>query len=392
MILHLDMDAFFAAVEQRDRPELRGKPVVIGRNSPRGVVSTASYEARAYGIHSAMPIFQARKRCPDAIYVTPRMAHYAGISRQVMACLARYSPLVEPISIDEAYVDITGTKDLFGPPEMLARSIKRDILSQVGLTASIGIAPLKFLAKIASDLQKPDGLTLIRPSDVDAFIRDLPIQKVPGVGKRARVRFRRMGIRTLGEMRALSPDLVEKHFGKPGKRLLMLANGQDDRRVSPGSATQSISSEDTLSSDISDLDTLKRILLHQAEDVGWRLRKLGARGKTVQIKVKYDDFSIHTRSITLPEPVCTTESLHHAAVALLTRFSPQQPVRLIGLGISGLIFTTAGCQGVLFPEPERQREQRWQPVDQTADAIISRFGKGAIQRASLVSADWPDKR
>ena len=271
MILHIDMDAFYASVEQLDHPELRGKCIIVGGTTHRGVVSAASYEARKHGIHSAMPIYQAKQKCPDAVFIRPRMQRYKEISQKIMAVLKNITPLVEPVSIDEAYMDITGCGTLYGTPEQIGVRIKQKINKTVNLTCSVGIAPNKFLAKIASDLDKPDGLTVIMPEMVPAFIDNLPIQRVPGVGKKTNSRLALMGIKTLGDVKKFPGKMILDRLGKYGKRLLDLSVGIDNSSVKPVSRHKSVSSEHTLSEDTRNINLLNQHLLRHAEDVAKQL-------------------------------------------------------------------------------------------------------------------------
>ncbi len=382
MILHLDMDAFFASVEQRDRPELRGKCVIVGGSSQRGVVTTASYEARRYGVRSAMPMFEARRRCPHGIVVPGRMHRYKEISRRVMARLKAFTPLVEKVSIDEAYMDISGCARLHGLPAKMGIAIKKAVLEEVELTCSVGIAPVRFLSKIASDIQKPDGLTIITPEQVMPFIDRLPIQKVPGVGPKTLKRLNRMGIETLGQVRLHRPEALDRHMGKFGARLMALAHGQDDTPVNPSSQAKSFSSEATLARDLVDRDQLQKQLLHHAEDVGRQLRRHGAKARTVTLKIKYHDFRLVTRSATLAEPFHSSEVLYSQACRLLKDELLHQKIRLIGVGASNLVASRTPAQLDLFTKSSSPASD-WDSVDQALDAINVRFGRDTINRANL---------
>jgi DNA polymerase-4 len=386
MILHIDMDAFFAAVEQLDYPELKGKALVVGGNSGRGVVAAASYEARQYGIHSAMPMFMAKQRCPDLVIVSPRRGRYSEVSRAVMAILDRYSPIVEQVSIDEAYLDATGCDRLYGSPPDMARAIKTDIRETVNLTCSIGVAPLKFLAKIASDMQKPDGLTVITQKAVSGFIAAMRVDKVPGAGKHAQEQLRQMGIATLGDVRKIRPSVLLDRLGKFGHRLVGLAHGQDRARVTPHSPTKSISTERTLSADTRDRELLKQILLAQSQEVGRQLRRQKFLARTITMKLKTADFKQHTRSITLDYPSQSSEKIYHTAVALLANQPMDKAVRLIGVGASALIADTTPKQVCLFPGID-QKEGGWEKIDRAVDQIAERFGNSAIHRGSLTPPD-----
>ncbi len=383
IILHIDMDAFFASVEQLDDPSLRGQCVIVGGQSQRGVVAAASYEARKYGIHSAMPIFQARQRCRNLIILPPRRKRYAELSRRIMAILANFSPLVEPVSIDEAFVDITGSQRLYGLPGQIARTIKERIRSETGLTCSVGAAPNKFLAKIASDMNKPDGLTLIAPEQVQDFVETLPIGKVPGVGQRAQQQLRELGIRTLGQVKACPMELLVRKMGKFGHRLTDLAHGRDDTPVTPQSETKSISTETTLSRDTHDRETLKRYLLSQSQTVARELRHKKFRGRTITLILKTSDFQRHCRSRTLSKPVQSAEKIYRTALELLQTFPLTQPVRLVGVGAGGLQPAEKTIQADLFPDARQIRDTKWEKVDQALDAVAERFGEAAVQRGNL---------
>jgi DNA polymerase-4 len=386
MIFHIDMDAFFASVEQRDHPELRGKPLVVGGDSGRGVVAAASYEARRYGIHSAMPMFMAKQRCPELLVVSSRKGRYSEISREVMAILHRYSPVVEQVSIDEAYLDAAGCERLHGPPETMAIAIKAEIRESVGLTCSIGMAPVKFLAKIASDMNKPDGLTVITRKDVDNLIANLPIKKVPGVGKQAQRQLKQMGIVKLGDVRKRDPASLVDRLGKFGYRLVDLAYGRDDTTVVPHSPTKSISTERTLSADTRDREELGRHLLAQSQEVGRQLRRQGFVARTVTLKLKDKDFRQITRSTTLDRPTRGSEAIYRAAMKLLAKQAIDKSIRLIGVGASALISATTPRQASLFANSDQQKDD-WEKVDAAVDRIAERFGQSAVQRGSLSSTE-----
>ena len=382
MILHIDMDAFYASVEQLDHPELRGKCIIVGGTTHRGVVSAASYEARKHGIHSAMPIYQAKQKCPDGIFIRPRMQRYKEISQKIMAVLKNITPLVEPVSIDEAYMDITGCGTLYGTPEQIGVRIKQKISKTVNLTCSVGIAPNKFLAKIASDLDKPDGLTVIMPEMVPAFIDNLPIQKVPGVGKKTNSRLALMGIKTLGDVKKFPGKMILDRLGKYGKRLLDLSVGIDNSSVKPVSRPKSVSSEHTLSEDTRNINLLNQHLLRHAEDVAKQLRKLDLRARTITLKLKCADFKQVTRSTTLVTPIQSSDKIFLEASHLLVKYSLIKQIRLIGIGASGLSSSTLPVQLDLF-EKIKTKDRSWEKVDRTVDSITEKFGKDAIRRAAL---------
>jgi len=384
------MDAFFASVEVLDNPELAGKCVIVGGVSNRGVVSAASYEARKYGVHSAMPMYQARQRCPHGIFLQPRGQRYKELSEQVMAILARFSPLVEPVSIDEAYVDITGCGKLYGRPEKIGQAIKESIRAETGLTCSVGITPLKFLSKIASDMDKPDGLTVILPEAVPDFIARLPVNKVPGVGRYTREQLERLGIKTLGDVRKYSADQLTRRLGKYGKRLAELAAGIDHSTVQVVRPVKSISSEETLPSDTRDRPLLERYLLKQAEDVGRQLRKHGLRARTVTLKIKHADFSQVTRQMALARQIRSSETLFKTACRLLANYQITKPVRLIGMGALDLSEKEEPVQMTLFGDPE-PAALKWEAVDTAVDAISQRFGREAVKKAGMFEKDQKPK-
>lgn len=381
MILHVDMDAFYASVEERDRPELVGKPLIVGGTpAGRGVVAAANYVVRRFGVHSAMPTSKALRLCPDAIVVRPRMDHYAAISAQIRNILNRYTPLVEPLSLDEAFLDVTGTEGLFGPAPEVARRIKREILSEVGLIASVGVAPNKFLAKVASDLKKPDALVVVDPGRIPEFLDPLPVGRLWGVGRVTGSLFDDMGIRTIADLRRRTPDFLRQHFGQHGDHLWRLAHGIDDRRVVPDREAKSISHETTFAADISDREALRAWLLELTEQVGRRLRAHHRRGRTVQIKVRFADFRTITRATTLAEPTDATQLLWKAAADLLEKGLPRgcPGLRLLGVGVSHFDHATK-VQRTLFDEPEEQRNRQ---LDAATDRIREKFGAAALNRGS----------
>ena len=382
MILHIDMDAFYASVEQIDDPRLKNKCVIVGGTSNRGVVSAASYEARQFGIHSAMPIYQAKQKCPHAIFVPPQMGRYKEVSKKIMNILRNFSPLMEPVSIDEAYLDVTGCQRLFGGPREIAWEIKRKIRETVGLTCSVGVAPNKFLAKIASDMEKPDGLTVILPEQVAAFIDSLPIKKVPGVGKKMFRQLELLGIRTLGDVQQLPEKSLIKHLGKFGKRLRALSSGSDDSPVTPHAPHKSISSERTLAADTRDARLLKRYLLSQSGEVARQLRQVGLRAKTITIKIKDEDFKTATRRITIAVPTQSSETIYKHAAQLLDDYKTSKKIRLIGVGASGFSTVTVSVQLGLFDANDETTDD-WEKIDMTLDSIRKKFGRDVVGRASL---------
>lgn len=381
-ILHVDMDAFYAAVEQHDRPELRGKPILVG-GSPegRGVVTTASYEARPFGCRSAMPTATALRLCPQALVIRPRFERYAEVSRQVFEILESASPLVEPLSIDEAFLDVTGSLRLLGSAVEIARSIKRRIHATTGLTASVGVAPNKFVAKLASDHRKPDGLVVVAPDEVQAFLDPLPIGRLWGVGKATQPRFAALGVQTFADVRRMSEAQLKGVFGEAGTRFYALVRGLDDRPVVPDREAKSISHETTFASDIADVETLRHILLHQMEHVAGRLRRHGLLARTVTLKVRSAEFVTLTRRMTLDQSTDCTEMLWQAVAQLFDTWARQprrRPVRLLGAGVAQLS-DGSGRQLALFENADETRQRR---LDHTVDEIRARFGAAAIARAA----------
>ena len=382
MILHIDMDAFYASVEQLDNPWLRGKCVIVGGTSNRGVVSACSYEARKYGVHSAMPIFQARQRCPDGIFIPPRMARYKEMSKKIMDILRDFSPRIEVVSIDEAYMDISGSQRLQGDPEKVAADIKNKIKSRVGLKCSVGVAPGKFLAKVASDMDKPDGLTIIWPQDVAHFIKRLPVQKVPGVGRKTYSQLESMGIKTLGDVRKFPEKIILDRLGKFGHRLIDLSCGTDHTKITPWAPHKSISSERTLPEDTRDKKVLHKYMLQQSEEVARQLRKTGFRARTITLKIKHADFKQFTRSKTIDIPTRSSETIYRYAAELLENYHLTQQIRLIGVGTAGFTPASLPVQLKLF-DPVEKTDKTWEKVDRTVESIAQKFGRDAIKRGTL---------
>ncbi len=382
MIIHIDMDAFYASVEQLDHPELKGKCVIVGGAARRGVVSAASYEARAFGVHSAMPIFQAKKKCPHGIFIPPRMSRYKDVSAKIMSILKRYSPLVEAVSIDEAYLDVSGCERIHGAPESIAADIKKTIRQKLELTCSVGVAPLRFLAKIASDMNKPNGMMVIQPGAVMEFIDRLPIHKVPGVGKLSRQHLNNIGIYMLGDVNKYPPEMLTRRFGKFGGRLISLAKGLDNTPVSATSEHKSVSTERTLTEDTLDVQQLKKILLEQSETVGRELRKMNVWAKTITLKIRHDNFRLITRRITVHNPTQSSKILYKEAALLLDQYRLSQKVRLIGVGASALTSDLDPIQMDMF-SAESLTGNNWEKIDRAIDGISQKYGKHAVQRATL---------
>jgi len=382
MILHVDMDAFFASVEQLDNPQLKGKCVIVGGMSERGVVSAASYEARAFGIHSAMPVFKAKQRCPGGIFLAPRMRRYKEVSKIIMSLLCDFSPLVEPVSIDEAFVDITGCTRIHGAPEEIAVKIKKRIKETVNLTGSVGVAPNKFMAKIASNMAKPDGLSIIMPDEAMQFIETLAIDKVPGVGKVMTGHLETLGIRTLGDVSKYPEKILLKRLGQFGKRLKELSAGIDKSPVVPFASPKSVSSEETFPENIDDKSILNNYILMQAENIGRQLRKQGLKARTITLKIKHADFKQITRSVTLKESTQASETIYRAAGKLLGEYKIMTKVRMIGVGASGLVSGKMPVQRGLF-DAESVRSHNWERVDKMVDTLSIKFGRDVIKRGSL---------
>jgi DNA polymerase-4 len=372
------MDAFFAAIEVLDDSSLKGKPVIVGGLSRRSVVSTASYEARRFGIHSAMPIFKAKEKCPQGVFLPVQMERYKKVSRKIMGLLKDFSPLVEQVSIDEAYLDVTGMENLFGCPEEIARRIKERIGKETGLTCSIGIAPNKFMAKVASDMNKPDGLTIISATKVDQFLSILPVAKIPGVGKKAVEDLRRHSIKIVGDLKRFSKEQLLEDFGKLGLRLYELAKGSDDSKVVSKRETKSISSEETLEKDTEDLTYLKKLIASHADIVGWRLRAEGLKGKTITLKIKFEDFSEMSRGRTINNAMYSTKIISDCAITQLTEYPLKKKVRLIGIAVSNLEVSSEESQFSLFVNADKTDKNR--KVDEAMDAIRSKFGGKVIER------------
>ena len=378
IIAHLDMDAFFASVEQADNPLLRGQPVIVGGLSDRGVVSAASYEARRFGVRSAMPMVTARRLCPSANFLSGRGRRYAEISRSIMDILREYSPLVEKASIDEAYVDLTGTERLFGPAKTIAETIQARIRDRFGLTGSIGLAPNKMLAKIASDMDKPNGLTVIEPDQVSAFLSRLSVSRLPGIGPKTEKTLGQLGIRSVTDILKFSEDFWRERLGQRGLELCSKALGLDERPVEPVHQRKSCGAENTFSRDSSDPSILRLWLLRQSEEVGRALRRRGLKGRTVTVKIKYHDFQQLTRRKTLASATSSTQDIHEAACAILRSIRLSKPVRLIGLSLSN--FTVFQEQLSLVPVEQQEKRSR---IDAALDLIWEEYGPEAVFRAAL---------
>jgi DNA polymerase-4 len=380
------MDAFYAAIEQRDRPELRGRPVIVGGTSGRGVVSAASYEARAFGVHSAMPTAEARARCPDGVFVPGDMAKYARESRRIFAVFDRFTPAVEGLSLDEAFLDLTGTERLLGPAREVGERLRCEVRAETGLAVSVGIAPVKLVAKIASDLAKPDGLLEVEPGRIREFLDPLPVGRLWGVGPVAEERLARAGIRTIGELAGARPEALRGALGDWGAHAAALARGEDVREVEPYREAVSLSEENTFGADVSERSTLEAAILTHAESVARRLRRSGLRAQTVVLKLKLGrrvapgprGFPLLTRRATLAEPSDDGEVLAQAARALLARAELAEPVRLVGVGATNLVPADPEQLGLFADAAGRARRAR---LNRALDALAERYGASVVRRA-----------
>jgi DNA polymerase-4 len=382
-ILHVDMDAFYASVEEQDRPALKGKPLIVGGTGGRGVVAAASYAVRRFGVHSAMPMREALRRCPEAIVVHPRMARYQEISEQVFAIFREFTPLVEGLSLDEAFLDVTAGRQLLGAPEAIGAEIRRRIARQTGLTASVGIAPNKLLAKIASDLNKPDGMCRIDAGNLREILDPLPIHKLFGVGRKTLPTVLAAGIRTFGDARVASDEVLWRAFGKHGQAMRDRAGGLDDRPVEPDRDEKSISAEETFDTDIRAATELRTQLVHLADRTASRLRAQKLLAGRVSVKIRRGDFTTYTRQHSLKPPTQDTAIVSAAAEALLLAWLASQPraaVRLLGVGVSDL---QSLSQPDLFSDP-LQDPDAGARLDSAVDGIRDRFGNGLLTRASLL--------
>ena len=380
-IIHVDMDAFFASVEQLDDPDLKGKPLIVGGTvEQRGVVAAASYEVRKYGIHSAMPTSQALRLCPNLIIRPPRMSRYSEISNQIHKIFYDYTPEIEPISLDEAFLDVTGSIQLFGSAEKIGKEIKTRIKQELGLTASVGIAPNMFLAKLASDLDKPDGLVIITEENKQQILDPLPISKIWGIGKVTNKALERIGIKTIEQLRNTSLNSLKKVLGNQAENILRLAKGIDSRDVESVHEAKSISAEETFSKDIQDKDTLLGVLLHQVEEVSSRLRAEEFEARTITLKIRYADFRTLTRSSTFENPTNTTKTLWQEAQSVFNKWykSSAEPLRLLGFGTSNLVQQGTG-QKLLFSDPEEEKQKN---IDSVFDKIRERYGEDSLRKGS----------
>jgi len=382
MILHIDMDAFYASVEQRDNPDLRGKPVVVGGGSPRGVVAAASYEARRYGIHSAMPGGRAAELCPHAVFIRGRHEHYAEVGRSVREIFLRYTPIIQPLSLDEAFLDVSGVTRLHGDAETIGRTIKQTIAEELDLTASVGIAPLKFVAKIASDIEKPDGFVVVREDQLRTFLDPLPVSRLWGVGKVGQEKLHRHGYRIFADIRTRPCETLRVQFGSWGEHLWRLANGIDERRVVVDHLAKGIGHERTFEEDLTDIESLTAVVSHLSEQVARRLRRARRFTSKVTLKYRREDFKTFTRARTLKQPTDSTTEIFHVAEQLLGEMRSRQPrgVRLVGVSLGSLSEIDAPQQLSLFAEESGQVAEA--TVDRLSDRVSDLIGKAGLYRAS----------
>jgi DNA polymerase-4 len=382
-ILHADMDAFFASVEVRRRPELLGKPVIVGGGGNRAVVTSATYEARAYGVHSAMPVLRARRLCPDAVVVRPDMASYRDASADVMEIFRSITPLVEPISLDEAFLDVTGVRRTLGGPEQVAELLRARVADELALTVSVGVGPSKFVAKLASARCKPDGVLIVPPARVIAFLHPLPVSALWGVGEATAETLSRLGLHTVGDLAATPTATLVRALGQAaGTHLSQLARGIDARPVVPHEPEKSVSGEHTFDTDVDDPEVVRRELLRLSERVAARLRGAEVRARTLSIKVRYADFRTVSRSRTVPEPTDVGRDIYATAAELYDALGLLRPrLRLVGVRAEGLVDADGVSHQLSFGE----RKRGWREAEFAMDKATRRFGSEAVRPASLVS-------
>jgi DNA polymerase-4 len=377
VIAHGDMDAFFASVEQLDNPELRGRPVLVGGTGRRGVVSTASYEARPFGCHSAMPMAEARRLCPQAVVLPPNFRRYQEVSERVMEVFRRFSPLVEPLSLDEAFLDLTGCEGLFGPPEAMGRRLKSEVRQATGgLTLSVGIAATKFVAKVASDFAKPDGLTLVPPGTEADFLWPLEVSRLWGVGPKTASLLKGLGLERIGDVARTDPSWLSQRLGSLGEHIYLLSRGQDDREVVPERDPKSIGAEVTLEEDVVGAEALRPHLRRAAQRVARHLREAGLTAGGVRVKLKTSSFRLLTRQARVRPPTDSEKEILGTAEALLSAFDLSVPMRLAGLAAFDLRTRDARLQGNLFESGERRKGRE---LDKTLDSLRQKFGDGAVR-------------
>jgi DNA polymerase-4 len=388
-ILHVDMDAFYASVEIRDRPELMGKPVIVGSPNGRGVVLSASYEARKFGVRSAMPGAVARRRCPQAIFVPPRRGIYSEVSKQVMAVFRSVTPVVEPLALDEAFLDVSGARRRLGSPAWIGAAIRRQVEAEQGLTCSVGVASSKFIAKIASVRAKPDGLLVVPADGVLEFLHPLPVSALWGVGQRTGETLARLGLRTVGDIAHAPPDTLRQHLGDAaGAHLSALAWGRDQRSVTPHAPDKSIGAEETFATDVTDPDVIRRELLRLSERTARALREGGWAGRTVTVKLRLGNFRTITRSRTLPDPVDLGRTIYETACALYegSGLDELARLRLVGVRMTGLTAASGATTQLAFDD----KPTGWREAERAMDQITQRFGAGAVRPAVLVDGDYAE--
>ena len=386
-VLHVDMDAFYASVEVRHRPELRGLPVIVGGAGNRGVVTSATYEARRYGVHSAMPMTRARRLCPDAVVVAPDFEAYAATSRAVMEIFRAVTPLVEPISMDEAFLDVAGAVRRLGPPARIGELIRARVLDEQRITCSVGVAPTKFVAKLASARCKPDGLLVVPKDGVLEFLHPLPVAALWGVGERTEQTLTGLGLRTVGDIAAMPVDALVAALGPAaGTHLHALAWGRDERAVVPHEPDKSVGAEETFGTDIGDPAQIHRELLRLAERTAARLRAAGYAGRTVSLKVRFADFTTITRAKTLPAPTDVSQVVYATARALYDALGiAGRPLRLVGVRVEQLTLAEAHAEQLALDAPP----SGWRDAERAVDRAVRRFGKGAVRPATLVRGADP---
>ncbi len=381
-IIHLDMDAFYASVEMLDDSTIKGKPVIVGGPRQRGVVSAASYEARKFGVHSALPMATAMRLCPQGIFLPVRMARYKEVSDQIFEIFLRYTPLVEPLSLDEAFLDVSASLKLFGPAEEIARQIKKMVREEIGLTVSAGVAPSKLVAKIASDLNKPDGLTIVPKGEVRQFLDPLPIEKLWGVGKVTQKDLSLLNVKTIGDLGRLPKDLLQRRFGQQGLQLFFLAKGIDDRKVQPDRKIKSVGREETFGKDILDHERARKEILLLSQRVAKRLRRHGVGGRTISLKVTYNNFSRITRSLTLPAATDDGRKVYHVCMDLLEKTEiGKRPIRLLGIYLSQLAKPGEGQLSLFDPNDELTKGSQ---LNRALDTIQDKYGDQAIRPGTLL--------
>ena len=384
IVAHADMDAFYASVEQLDDPSLRNRPLVVGPNSMRGVALTASYEARRFGIKSAMPMAEVRRRCPDILAVPPRFERYTEQSQAIMAAFANFSPNVEAISLDEAFIEMTGAEGLFGAPERMATLIRDAVFEATGgLTASVGIASTKYVAKVASDFNKPNGITVVAPEDAIAWLDPLPVSRLWGAGPKTVPRLQKIGLNTIGDVRRAESAWLHRHLGSMGLHFQSLARAEDPRRVARRRVARSMGSDRTLLKDVESLDEIAHYLRRSADRIGRRLREKGYRARGVRVKLKTNNFKSLSRQLLMPETTDSAELLFRNALVLLKQFQHSRPYRLVGLAAYDLVREGDPIQLDLFDESRKPRS-----LEKTTDEVLRKFGNQAVFRA----ADLGDSR